>query len=101
LPHMFVRTDYTPRKTVYFMTHTGMANARVPPLAPSRNGSPGLPGPPDAGRGFSFRLAMIVLPLNGCSALPGGFLFWAMALPGHVRMNSFRRQASTTKEALA
>ena len=72
VPHISVRTDGTPRTRVYFIVHTGMANARVPPLAPSRNGSPGLPGPPDAGRGFSFRLAMIVLPLNGWSALPSG-----------------------------
>jgi hypothetical protein len=62
-PHIYVRTDDTPRKMVYLLAHTGMANARVPPLAPSRNGSPGLPRPPDAGRGFSFRLAMTVLPL--------------------------------------
>jgi hypothetical protein len=62
-PHISVRTDDAPRTRVYFVVHTGMANARVPPLAPSRNGSPGLPRPPDAGRGFSFRLAMTVLPL--------------------------------------
>jgi hypothetical protein len=52
VPHISVRTDDTPRTRVYFIVHTGMANARVPPLAPSRNGSPGLPRPPDAGRGF-------------------------------------------------
>ena len=45
-PHISVRTDDAPRKTVYCITHTGMANARVPPLAPSRNGSPGPSRPP-------------------------------------------------------
>jgi hypothetical protein len=32
-PHISRRTDDTPWKMVYFIIHTGMANARVPPLA--------------------------------------------------------------------
>jgi hypothetical protein len=44
--HVSVRTDDAQRTMVYFVVLTGMANARVPPLAPSRNESPGLPRPP-------------------------------------------------------
>jgi hypothetical protein len=66
-PHISVRTADAPRKTVYCIIHTGMAKCASAPLAPSRNGSPGLPRPPDAGRGFSFRPPMTVLPLlQGC-----------------------------------
>ena len=52
LPHIPVRTDDTPRQAVYFTAHTGMANARVPPLAPSRNGSPGPSSPPTLAGAF-------------------------------------------------
>jgi len=73
LPHIPVRTDDTPRQAVYLIAHTGMANARVPPLAPSRNGSPGPSSPPDAGRGFSCRLVMTVPPsLKGQYQITGG-----------------------------
>jgi hypothetical protein len=52
LPHIPVRTDDTPRKAVYLVPNTGMANARVPPLAPSRNGSPGPSSPPTLAGAF-------------------------------------------------
>jgi hypothetical protein len=54
LPHIPVRTDDTPRKAVYLIIHAGMANARVPPLAPSRNGSPGPSSPPTLAGAFHF-----------------------------------------------
>src|ERR1700738_3267174 len=81
LPHIPVRTDDTPQKAVYFIVHAGMANARVPPLAPSRNGSPGPSSPPDAGRGFSCRLVMTVLPSSkGRITITGG--------PGRTRTSN-------------
>jgi hypothetical protein len=61
-PHISGRTDDIPWKMVYFSIHTGMANARVPPLAAISEWSPGPSSPPRRWPELFIRLAMTVLP---------------------------------------